>query len=152
VRVERDPGPAFRVLERDSWPLCGPLLRKIWADALCLPGYRDLLESLATELSDFLGLTVDEAKGRMRRAWDDRAELARRGLPAVHNASALKAYYGCQEHGLYVSSEWHSLVPDSHALHSVAALRDCMQCAEGMSVFECGHEIGSTGLLFATHW
>jgi mycofactocin glycosyltransferase len=131
--------------------LYGPYFRKIWTAALCLPGLEDPFESLAVELSEFLGVTVDEAKVRMEGAWQNRAESARAGLPADKDSASLRAYYAVQEHGLFVSSYWHSLRPDSWALHGVAALTDCMQFAEGNCVFEFGHGIGSTGLLFAAH-
>jgi SAM-dependent methyltransferase len=129
--------------------LYGPSFRRTWSEALCLPGFDDLFESLAAELSEFLGIAPDDAKVRMEQAWSSRAELGRAARDAGSDPEALRAYYRHQEHGLFVSSYWHSLRPDSYALHSVAALQDCMQFSEGDQVFEFGHGIGSTGLLFA---
>jgi len=152
-RVRRDEkayhGRVLRSVEMAV--LYGPCFRSIWTRALCLPGLEDLFESLVVELADFLGVTGDEAKARMESAWQNRAESARARLPADKDGASLRTYYSVQEHGLLVSSYWHSLRPDSWALHSVAALRDCMQFAEGNRVFEFGHGIGSTGLLFTAH-
>lgn len=57
-------------------------------------------------------------------------------------------YYQEQQHGILVSMYWHSLVPDRWALNSVAALQNVVQFGEGNRVFEFGHGVGSTAVLF----
>jgi SAM-dependent methyltransferase len=76
----------------------------------------------------------------------------RRRLPTETTAETLEAYYRqTGEEGLYLALYWHSLIPDRYALHSVSALHHILQFAEGKRVFEYGHGVGSTAILFARH-
>jgi SAM-dependent methyltransferase len=128
----------------------GPLYAEIWCDALRLPGTDVLLESLASEVGIYFGLSSSEAAKRMKEHWDNRRKWMTGRFPQGGSAEDLKAYYS-NDHGIYTGMYWHSLEPDRYALHSVAGLHLVQQFAEGRRVFEFGHGVGSTGLLFARH-
>jgi SAM-dependent methyltransferase len=128
--------------------LYGPAYAEIWRRALVRPGADDLFESLAAEVADYLGLDRAEAARRLRESWERRAEdLAR--FPG-RDAGDLSGYYS-GEAGILRSMYWHSLRPDRYALHSVAGLQEVQRFAEGRRVFELGHGVGSSGILFARH-
>jgi SAM-dependent methyltransferase len=129
----------------------GPLLERVWRDALLLPGHVDLLRSLATEVGEFLGLSEDEAVAAMREAWDRRPQESRERFPSVVNEATLAEFYNDSSRSMLVSAYWHSLRPDRYALHSVAALHATQMYASGDRVFEVGHGIGSSAVLFARH-
>jgi 2-polyprenyl-3-methyl-5-hydroxy-6-metoxy-1,4-benzoquinol methylase len=113
-----------------------------------LPPYRSLVKSLAFELGSFLGVTPDEAERQMRRAWEHRVDLAKRMFPSEKSESRVTDYYRKQQHGLALLGYWHSLVPNSYALHSVAGLHAAQEFAEGRRVLDFGCGIGSTAILF----
>lgn len=129
----------------------GPLLERVWREAILLPGFDDLFESLSVEVGEFLGLSPDDAGAAMRDAWDRRPEESRRRFPSVVNEQTLAEFYNDSSRSMLVSAYWHSLRPDRYALHSVAALHATQMYASGERVFEVGHGIGSTAVLFARH-
>jgi SAM-dependent methyltransferase len=131
--------------------LYGPFFEKAWRDALILPGLESLPESHASEVASYFRISPEEARTRMADAWNRRTELQLAGLQKRQTKSEIRDYYVEQEHGVLASMYWHTLLPDRWALHSVAALQHAKQFAEGKRVFEFGHGVGSTGLLFSAH-
>jgi len=129
----------------------GPLSESVWRDAILLPGHDDLFESLATEIAEFLGISPSSARTAMLTAWESRIDTPRAGFPSVVTRESLAEYYAGGTNGLLVTAYWHSLRPDRYALHGVAALHATQMYGDGPRVFEVGHGIGSTGLLFAQH-
>ena len=131
--------------------LYGPHYETTWRDALILPGHDDMLESLASEVADYYKISPQAAVLRMREAWDERSETMHAEFGRRRSKEDVLDYYRLQQHGVLVSMYWHSLQPDRWALNSVAALHNVFQFAGGRRVFEFGHGVGSTGILFATH-
>jgi SAM-dependent methyltransferase len=129
----------------------GPLLERVWRDALLLPGYDDLFESLAAEVGSFLGMSEALAEDAMTTAWHLRPASSRDRFPKDVTEESLATFYADSSTSMLVSAYWHSLRPDRYALHSVAALHATLMYASGERVFEVGHGIGSTALLFAAH-
>ena len=127
----------------------GPLYAEIWRQALLLPGYDDLLSSLAAEFAARCGVTPDEAARQLEECWSRRRDVIDLAFPRGGSAEQLTSYYSDADHGVALSLYWHSLRPDTYALHSVAGLHAVQQFSEGRRVFEFGHGIGSTGILFA---
>ncbi len=130
--------------------LYGPIYAEYWRQALCLPDFKDLFESLAAEVADYFGISQSEAQSRLIDSWENRWELLS-SFPKKASPDALLSWYSDQSHGIYLGMYWHSLRPDRYALHSVAGLNHVEQFAEGKRVFEFGHGVGSTGILFARH-
>jgi SAM-dependent methyltransferase len=131
--------------------LYGPFYKNAWEQALLLPGFTDLLESLTSEVAAFYNISEEEARNRMVANWEQRDKIMLGTLPKNQTTEKLRDYYTDQEHGIYDSMYWHSLRPNRWALHSVAALFQLLQYTEGRRVFEFGHGVGSTGILLARH-
>lgn len=131
--------------------LYGPLLERVWRDALLLPGFDDLFLSLASEVATFHDWSADHAAHEMERAWRQRPDESRKRFPAEVTEESLAEFYADSNTSMLVSAYWHSLRPDRYALHGVAALRAIEMYADGDRVFEVGHGIGSTALLLARH-
>ena len=131
--------------------LYGPMYAEIWRQALCLPGYDDLFESLAAEVAAYFDISEAEAQHRLVGFWQKWREVMVSNFPGTESPGALQSYYSKQEHGIYGSMYWHSLRPDRYALHSVAGLHHVQQFAEGKRLFEFGHGVGSTAILFARY-
>jgi 2-polyprenyl-3-methyl-5-hydroxy-6-metoxy-1,4-benzoquinol methylase len=131
--------------------LYGPFFEKVWRDALILPGFENLVDSHASEVASYFRISTAEARARMQEAWDNRADQQNARLSGRHTKNAIREYYVEQQHGVFASMYWHSLMPDRWALHSVAALQYMMQFAEGRRVFEFGHGVGSSAILFSAH-
>ncbi len=129
--------------------LYGPLYAAIWREALCLPGRSDLFESLAAELATYCSISELEAQRRLVDTWGWRKDILREGFPRAPSREALQTYYSQQDTGILHGLYWHSLRPDFYPLHSVSGLHLVQQFAEGRRVFEFGHGVGSTGILFA---
>ncbi len=129
----------------------GPLLQEVWRTALILPGYDDLLRSLASEVGGFLGLDESAAVDAMESAWANRANDALRRFPKHVTEESLAEFYSDSQQGMLVSAYWHSLIPDRYALHGVAALHVAQTYASGTRLLEVGHGIGSTSVLLARH-
>lgn len=127
----------------------GPLLERVWREALLLPGHDDLFSSLASEVGEFLEISSTDAAERMEAAWRGRPAESRARFPAVVTEQSLAEFYDDSSSSMLVSAYWHSLRPDRYALHSVAALHATQMYASGDRVFEVGHGIGSTSVLFA---
>jgi SAM-dependent methyltransferase len=131
--------------------LYGPHYERIWTDALLLPGHDDLLTSLATEVAEHYGEPVDDARERMRAAFEERGRLMAEQFPSASaDPAELVAYYS-DRRGVYTSAYWHSLRADRYALHAVSALHAVQSHAPGPRVFEFGHGVGSAAILFAQH-
>lgn len=130
--------------------LYGPLYEEIWRRALLRAGFDDLFASLASELADARGISQADAESALVTAWEGEASRAARVFPAAASDSELAAYYS-SEAPVPVALYWHSLRPNRYALHSVAGLHALQQFAEGPRVYEHGHGIGSTAILFARH-
>jgi SAM-dependent methyltransferase len=132
--------------------LYGPHYDRLWKEALLLPGHSALLDSLAEEAGSFFGMEPAQAKQEMERAWVNRPQRMMAGMSAASDAAQLAEYYRTAGRDDVLSSlYWHALAPNRWALHSVAALQDVQQFAEGNRVFELGHGVGSTAILFARH-
>ena len=131
--------------------LYGPLYAEIWREALCLTGTKDLFDSLSVEVSAYFGISKAEAQSLMVDFWERRRELMTSRFPSTRSPIALHSYYSSQERGIYDSMYWHSLRPNRWALHSVAGLHYVQHFGEGNRLFEFGHGVGSTGILFARH-
>jgi 2-polyprenyl-3-methyl-5-hydroxy-6-metoxy-1,4-benzoquinol methylase len=125
----------------------GPIYRRIWSDALMLPGGSDLWDSLSSELALYREIDHAVAKRRAQHAWTRKQALSASGM--AHGEPT--RYYEEQQHGIETGMYWHSLSPDSWALVSVAALHAAQRFAAGSRVLEFGHGVGSTGILFARH-
>jgi 2-polyprenyl-3-methyl-5-hydroxy-6-metoxy-1,4-benzoquinol methylase len=127
--------------------LFGPLYARIWADAVSEPGSRSLIDSLAAEVADFYRISHDEALARMKATWSSRSGIQ----AAAFNRTDIQEYYRRQEYSILTGMYWHSLVPDTWALASVAALHAAQRFASGSRLLEFGHGVGSTAILFAGH-
>ncbi|MBA2607851.1 MAG: class I SAM-dependent methyltransferase [Actinobacteria bacterium] len=129
----------------------GPFAQKIWEDAVLLPAYSSLIESLCSEIATFLDRPLEGTRELLEAAWNDRARQMAHDLPQHPDPAKLTHYYGQQTSGLLTSAYWHSLLPDRYALHSVSGLQCLNQFGVGPDVFEFGHGIGSTAILLARH-
>jgi 2-polyprenyl-3-methyl-5-hydroxy-6-metoxy-1,4-benzoquinol methylase len=130
--------------------LYGPLYEGIWRESLLLPGQHELFASLASEYAAAYGLSQEDAERELELAWREEADRSRATFPAHVSNEELAAYYSAAD-GIPVALYWHSLRPDRYALHSVAALHAVQQFAEGPRVYEHGHGVGSTAILFERH-
>lgn len=131
--------------------LYGPFFEQIWRDALLLPGHDDLLLSLASELEAERHEPPDQIARWLEELWSRRWKVIAGAFPEDASPDELTRYYSGADHSVALSLYWHSLRPDRYALHSVAGLQAVQEFAEGRSVFEFGHGIGSAGILFARH-
>lgn len=129
----------------------GAHLKRIWSDALTLPGYNSLVESTAAEVATFVNRPPEEALELMERAWNERSTQMHAAVPRHKAAVALTEYYAMQDAGVLTSAYWHTLLPDNYALHSVSGLQCLQHFAEGNRVFEFGHGIGSAAILLASN-
>jgi len=123
---------------------------KIWAEALRLPGERDLGRSLCVELGRLTGCDdLDEVKRRCQSAMlamkEDWVSTVR-----PEDEKTVEEYYDKSEHYAYELMWWHSLEEDRSPLAYVAALHLALQngCA---SALDFGAGVGSGSLLFARH-
>jgi SAM-dependent methyltransferase len=128
--------------------LYGPHYASLWASALLEEGHDDLFASLASEYARHAGVSQEAAEQRLEEAWRCAGERWWTAFPRTRDAAALNAYYSSGD-GIAESLYWHSLRPNAYALHSVAGLHAVQQLAEGADVYEHGHGVGSTALLFA---
>jgi len=132
--------------------LYGPHYAEIWRAALCLPGHTDLADSLAQEYADYRSISLSAARERLEESWRSHHQRRRQVFPADLEPEKLRRYYDANEElGMEIGLNWHSLRTDPWALHSVAGLHAVQQMSDAASVFEFGHGIGSTGILFARH-
>jgi SAM-dependent methyltransferase len=129
----------------------GPVYAEIWRQALSLPGHDDLLMSLAAEFAVKFGGSPEEAARELEECWNRRWDVLGSAFRKSGSAEEVTSYYEEADHGIAISLYWHSLRPDRYALHSVAGLNTVQEFSEGRRVFEFGHGVGSTGILFARH-
>ncbi len=99
----------------------------------------------------YFDISEVEAQRRLVDCWEKRQEVMASSFPGTESPGDLQSYYSNQEQGIYSSMYWHSLRPDRWALHNIGGLHHVQRFAEGDRVFEFGHGVGSTGILYARH-
>lgn len=126
------------------------LCRGVWADALRLEGYDDLLESLLAELGQYVGCDDREqianrcrgAVADLKRHWEDRVDR--------HRRASVEQFYDESQATIYELMWWHTLSDDLSPLAYVVALEyakrhRCQSC------LDFGAGVGSGVILFARH-
>jgi SAM-dependent methyltransferase len=118
-----------------------------WRQALLLPGETDLLASAVRELSDYFGITPEEASlrardgvCRTRDAWNAAPRRTRKEIEEFYNTS--------QDY-IFELVHWHATLSEAETLANVAAL----EVAERLGVrryLDFGGGVGANLLLFAT--
>jgi SAM-dependent methyltransferase len=124
--------------------------RSVWSQALLLDGYKNLEESLLSELGRYLGCRdAAEIKNWHQRALS-RAKAQWYEEVDPHVRESVERFYDQCEAELYSLLCWHALNDDLSPLAYVAALEFARQqgCA---SCLDFGAGVGSGGILFARH-
>jgi 2-polyprenyl-3-methyl-5-hydroxy-6-metoxy-1,4-benzoquinol methylase len=124
--------------------------RQTWEQALILPEYQDLRESLLAELGRYTRCAdeaevqrqCEQAVARLRHEWENAVEPA--------DARSVERFYDESETMLHELTWWHTLGEDTSPLAYVTALRFAQQhgCQRYL---DFGAGVGSGGLLFARH-
>jgi len=122
--------------------------RRLWSDALTLPGHPNLAGSLVAELTAYLSVPAADVELRCVTAAFELVHL----WDAEPRASPeqINAFYDEADAYLYDLTWWHGLNESDSALIQVAAL-ECAMAQGAVSALDFGSGIGSLGLLFAHH-
>ena len=124
--------------------------RAIWKQALLLPGYRDLQDSLLAEIGRYEGCAdvmelrqrCQNAVANVRREWQEHVD--------PDDRRSVERFYDASQAMLYELMWWHTLSEDASPLAYVTALRYAQQrgCRHYL---DFGSGVGSGGILFARH-
>ncbi len=124
---------------------------KAWTDALMLPGFDSLPDSICRELQILLQPTASReeiekrcrlAMKKMKEEWEDTV--------SKEDENSVIEYYDRSEDYPYELMWWHSLAEDQSPLAYVCSLHLALRNA-GRSYLDFGSGVGSGGLLFAAH-
>lgn len=120
---------------------------RIWYQALKLPG-RTLEQSLAEEVADYFGKTVDEvvdywyySTRRLEEDWD-------RQNPQT--AEEITQYYNTNTNYIYELSLWHTLHMNLGLIENVRSLQKALEFP-GRKYLDFGGGTGSNIVLFSNH-
>jgi SAM-dependent methyltransferase len=121
--------------------------RQLWSQALLLPGFGDLAESMASELGRYVDADPAEVRRRCAAAstdvhaeWDATVDESDR--------ASVEAFYNTSQSEIYGLHWWHTLLDDLSPLAYVNALIYA-QAKPGRAYLDFGSGVGSGGLLFA---
>lgn len=118
--------------------------QKIWTEALILPGFTDLYESLVQEICNYNGMKPEEVKIYCDKATEALARLWESG--PYTPPEAIHRFYE-SPHYIFELMAWHSLKDDNTPLAYVMALEFAQQVGIKKHLdFGCG--VGSGTILF----
>jgi mycofactocin glycosyltransferase len=122
--------------------------RRIWQEALLLPGEEDLKHSLVVEISDYLGCDdleviqrhCERGASRVANEWNSKVDLS--------SSRSIEAFYDQSEAYVYDLMWWHTLVFDTAPLAYVLAMQFAKQrgCRRYL---DFGSGVGGGAILFA---
>lgn len=120
---------------------------KKWSDALRLPGETDLEQSSLKELSEYFGLSLDEARQTCESALSD----SKREWETVPRESPQQVldFYDRTRSYIFEHVWWHVQDHDNNAAN-IAALEYALK-QNGRRYMDFGSGVGSNALLFARH-
>jgi ubiquinone/menaquinone biosynthesis C-methylase UbiE len=121
--------------------------RQQWRRALMLPGRKDLVASLAGELTEYLQIPADQA-ARLGRESAERIEREWQEQVSPGSPGSIERFYDRAEVHLHELTRWHSLAEDDSPLAYVVALRFA-QAHHCHDYLDFGSGVGSAGILFA---
>ncbi len=123
--------------------------RRIWTDALLLPGETLAEQSFCRELSEYFDVEpriVEErcraATRKLQEAWSESVN--------PEEESSIEAFYDSSEHYIYELMWWHTLLEDHSPLSYVVGLEHA-KARNGRDYLDFGSGVGAGGLLFARH-
>jgi SAM-dependent methyltransferase len=124
--------------------------RRLWADALILPGTPTLRESLVSELGTYMSC-ADPAEIEARCAAAVAAlksEWKARVIPGRRDS--IEQFYDESQNTIYELMWWHTLTEDASPLSYVTALHFARRCGS-RRYLDFGAGVGSGSILFARH-
>jgi len=121
--------------------------KKIWSDALRLPGFTDLKTSLLTELGKYESIDdIAEVERRCRRAGKDLTAEWDASVNESDRAS-VEAFYNTSKAEIFGLLWWHVIEDDETPLGYVLANLFALQHGKG-SYLDFGSGVGSGAVLF----